>query len=220
MPTKAKVALGVALFIGFSMTVPPSKPRVESVSVRSTQSQAEKGAVKNNITKQEAEAAKQKAEAEEKKLQEEQKAKAEEDKQNFLASEYCSKRKQTSRYYPIPEVTTGADGKKEYKQNDKLKKSGLNLTQTDCRNTVDYLNDLSLKYPLVTIDIQKVIERKYWIGMNVAELSYSLGYPNKINATNYGSGESQQWVYYQGSYGANPIYIYVENSVVTSYQTF
>lgn len=142
------------------------------------------------------------------------------EKTTELATQYCSNRKQSSRYYPIPEVLVGSDGKTEYKQNDELKKNGASLTQVDCENVIGYLNDLSLKYPLVTINIQDVIERKYWIGMNIAELSYSMGYPNKINTTNYGSGENQQWIYYKDSYGINAYYIYVENSKVTSYQDF
>ncbi|MFA5750014.1 MAG: hypothetical protein WC895_02215 [Candidatus Shapirobacteria bacterium] len=154
----------------------------------------------------------------EEQIQEENKL--EEEKNISSAKQYCAERLNSSKYYPIPEVVVDSDGKTEYKQNDKLKKTGAGLTQTDCKNIIDYLNDLSLKYPLLTIDIKKVIERKYWIGMNIAELSYSLGYPNKINTTNYGYGENQQWVYNEGSYSASAYYIYVENSKVISYQDF
>jgi len=154
----------------------------------------------------------------EEQIQEE--SKLEEEKNINLAKQYCAERLNSSKYYPIPEVVVGSDGKTEYKQNDKLKKTGVSLTQTDCKNIIDYLNDLSLKYPLVTIDIKQVVERRYWIGMNIAELSYSLGYPNKINTSNYGHGENQQWIYNKGSYGASAYYIYVENNKVTSYQDF
>lgn len=140
---------------------------------------------------------------------------------NRLATEYCEQRAKSTKYYPLPETTEVQEGAIEYEINDDLKKQGTSLTQDDCRLVIDYLYYLDEKYALViNIDFQKVIERKYWIGMSMAELYPSLGYPNKINTTNYGAGEEMQNVYYKDSYGASAYYIYVEDGVVTSYQDF
>lgn len=175
-------------------------------------------------TKQEAERtqemAEKKVEAEKQQLQKEQiqkeKSRLEEEKRINLAKQYCDNRnKINSRYYPIPE------NKEECKINDKLNKRGVNLTSADCRVIIDCLFSSATKYASVTtIDINSVLERKYWIGMNVMELAYSLGIPNKINESDYGLGVNQQWIYYKDSYGASAYYIYVENSKVTSYQDF
>ena len=143
-----------------------------------------------------------------------------EERLNSLATQYCVERKQNSRYYPLPEAKTTADGKIEYEQKN-LKKKGSALTQSDCRTVIDYFTWFSNEYGQVaSINIQNVIERKYWIGMNVAELMSSMGWPNDINTTNYGSGKTEQWIYNKDSYGASAYYFYVENSKVTSYQDF
>jgi hypothetical protein len=207
MKKKILIVIGIIVLLGIfnSKTDKTTEKTTQSstpISITATPS------IISNKTKEQI----QKENAEESKLEEE--------KNINLAKQYCTERLNSSKYYPIPEVVVGSDGKTEYKQNDKLKKTGVSLTQTDCKNIIDYLNDLSLKYPLVTIDIKQVVERRYWIGMNIAELSYSLGYPNKINTSNYGHGENQQWIYNKGSYGASAYYIYVENNKVTSYQDF
>lgn len=150
-----------------------------------------------------------------------QTAKQEEERKIDLAKQYCVERLKDGRYYPIPEIKIGANGKKEYELNDKFRKTGPNLTQTDCKNIIDYLTDLSIKYATVlSINIEAVVKRQLWIGMSGFEVWSSLGYPNNINTTNYGLGENQQYVYYKDSYGASAYYIYLEKGKVTSYQDF
>lgn len=143
----------------------------------------------------------------------------EEERLNTLATKYCEVRKDSSRYFPIPEVKVGEDGKREYKQNDDLKKQGRNLTQADCKNIVDYMQDLAIKYPLVaSFDIEAVAEMKHWIGMNSVELSQSIGYPNKINTTKTAAGENQQWVYRYSVSNTDYYYVDGETLKVTAYQ--
>lgn len=148
----------------------------------------------------------------------EQKVK-EEERRNSLATQYCTERKQYTRYFPIPENRTTPEGVVEYEVKD-LKKKGSSLTQSDCRTVINYLTWLSSKYQAINVDIQRIIEKKYWIGMNILELLPSVGYPDDINTSNYGSGNSGQWIYHKDYYGVSAFYIYVEDGKVTSYQDF
>jgi|GEM_PF-6696310 len=144
-----------------------------------------------------------------------------EEEKSRLAVEYCEQRKNSLRYYPLPAIQEVTDNQTEYELSKTLKKQGVNLTQKNCRSIIDYLYYMSEKYALTTdFNFQQVVERKYWVGMNMAELYTSLGYPNDINRTNYGSGETIQNVYYKDSYGSSAYYIYVDDGIVTSYQDF
>ncbi|MFV7236685.1 hypothetical protein [Flavobacterium sp. ZB4R12] len=58
---------------------------------------------------------------------------------------------------------------------------------------------------------QKLKKGYYWIGMNQEMTTISLGSPNKINSTVGSWGTHEQWVY-------DTIYLYFENSKLTSYQ--
>jgi hypothetical protein len=58
---------------------------------------------------------------------------------------------------------------------------------------------------------QKILERKFWIGMTNKMAKESLGNPDEINRTVGSWGVHEQWVY-------GNTYLYFENSVLTSYQ--
>lgn len=140
---------------------------------------------------------------------------------NTLADNYCQQRKGTSRVYPVP-VKTGLDNTAEYEVIDDSRKAGSSLTSNDCQLVIQYLIWMKNKaFPVADINIESIVERKYWIGMNVAELMASVGWPSDINTTNYGSGKTEQWVYYKDSSRINALMIYLdEHGKVTSYQDF
>jgi len=155
----------------------------------------------------------------EEKQKSQQEIEVEEERLDSQATQYCSQRKQSNRYYPLPVARINEDGQTEYELEDSMKKTGSSLTQTDCRNVIDYLTWFTNKFGQVAhIETQNVIERKYWIGMNVVELMSSLGWPNDVNTTDYGVGKTEQWIYYKDSSRITALYIYLEDSTVTSYQ--
>lgn len=139
---------------------------------------------------------------------------------NTLASNYCEQRKMASRVYPVP-VKKESSGKTEYEVTDDSRKTGSSLTSADCQTITEYLVWMKNKaFPVADINIENIIDRKYWIGMNVAELMASVGWPSDINITNYGVGKTEQWVYYKDSNRINALMIYLEEGKVTSYQDF
>jgi len=148
--------------------------------------------------------------------QEREKAEAEnlEAKKNDQATAYCSERADDSTsYYIIKVQEENGDLSTDY--NSSVKKQGPALTQTDCREIIDAL------YKWKVSRIQDIVGRMYWIGMDRFSLIASVGQPNKINSSDYGSGQTEQWVYYKDSYGISSVYIYLDsNEKVTSYQDF
>ena len=137
-----------------------------------------------------------------------------------LATEYCEVRKNDSRVYPIP-VRTDTDSKRPYEIANDSRKSGSTLTYDDCLTIVNYLVWFKNYSAMVTTtDIPSVVARKYWIGMNIGELTASIGWPDDINTTNYGGDKTEQWIYYKDSHKINAIYFYTKDSKVTSYQDY
>lgn len=135
-----------------------------------------------------------------------------------LATKYCEFRvKHSATKYPIPIVISETEFDKP-----KDTKAGNNLTVTDCQNIIAYLADLNTKIPsAAAMDLERVADGKAWIGMNIYELLFSYGNPDKINKSNYGSGVREQWVYNYGSAGKT--YFYLEGDpikFVTSYQDY
>lgn len=137
-----------------------------------------------------------------------------------LATDYCQERKNDSRVYPIP-VKTDVDNKRPYEIANDSRKSGSSLTHDDCLTMINYLVWFKNYSAMVaTTDIPSVVARKYWIGMNIAELTASIGWPDDINTTNYGGNKTEQWIYYKDSQRVNAYYFYTKDSKVTSYQDF
>ncbi|MFA5136016.1 MAG: hypothetical protein WC489_01325 [Patescibacteria group bacterium] len=146
----------------------------------------------------------------------EEKARKEKQKTD-LATQYCTQRsKRTRRFYPIPVLTTVENGESKFEvKNDNIKK-GVDLTQTDCKTVIDFFYE----NPLIFKDVQSLVDGKYWIDMSMVELSFSIGYPDDINKTNYSSGVTEQWVYYKNADKIEANIIYIENNRVTSYQDY
>lgn len=135
-----------------------------------------------------------------------------------LAAKYCEYRaKHSATKYPIPVVISDMEFDKP-----KDTKAGNSLTAIDCQNIIAYLADLNTKIPAsAAMNLEKVADGKAWIGMNIYELLFSYGNPDKINKSNYGSGVREQWVYNYGSAGNT--YFYLEGDpikFVTSYQDY
>ncbi len=61
-------------------------------------------------------------------------------------------------------------------------------------------------------DLLRVACGSLWIGMTQAQLTESWGAPERVNRTVYPGGVHEQWIY-------GDTYVYVEDGVVTSYQT-
>lgn len=135
-----------------------------------------------------------------------------------LATKYCEKRaKHSATKYPIPEIVSNTEFDEP-----KDTKAGSSLTASDCQNIIAYLSDLNTKIPSVAaMDLERIADGKAWIGMNIYELLFSYGNPDKINKSNYGSGVQEQWVYNYGSAGNT--YFYLKGDpikFVTSYQDY
>lgn len=62
-----------------------------------------------------------------------------------------------------------------------------------------------------------IASREIRVGMTEDMVRESWGSPNKINTTVFGGGKSEQWVYYRGKVKSE--YVYIQNGVVTSFQT-
>lgn len=140
-----------------------------------------------------------------------------EEEKNLKTSQYCAAREKNHRYYPMFELTRDTQDNIDYKVNNDLRKTGTNLSQEDCRITIDFLYQLAEKS---NVNIDYVIEGRYWIGMNIVELFLSLGFPDKENISNYGSGETSQYIYYKDNRKINALYIYAEDGKITSYQDY
>lgn len=96
-------------------------------------------------------------------------------------------------------------------------KLGKDFKTSDCRNiinaissTVDWTQGNVAKQTM-----EDIVLSKYWIGMKEFQLVTSLGSPNNINTTTTSAIVRKQYVY-EG--GKQPLYIYVENGVITSFQ--
>lgn len=86
--------------------------------------------------------------------------------------------------------------------------NGSGWTDSECKKIITILYDSGSSEK----DISNMVKSKVWVGMNEAELWYSLGSPDKINTSNYSGVVSKQLVY-----GYN--YIYTDgDGIVTSYQ--
>lgn len=62
-------------------------------------------------------------------------------------------------------------------------------------------------------DAERIINKKYWIGMTTEMAIASLGSPDDINKSTGSWGEHQQWVYNE-----KKMYLYFENGKLTSFQ--
>lgn len=144
----------------------------------------------------------------------------EESERDELATQYCQKRANDTRVYPIP-VKNSEGSDKEYDITNDSREKGSNLTHSDCLTIIDYLVWMKNEsFPVFDINIDNIINRQYWIDMNTVELMSSIGWPNDINTSNYGGLKQEQWVYYKDSQRINALNVYVENSKVTSYQDY
>lgn len=63
-------------------------------------------------------------------------------------------------------------------------------------------------------ELLKVACGSVFVGMTAEQLRASWGNPQAVNSTTFADGTHEQWVY--GDFGP---YVYVENGIVTSYQT-
>jgi hypothetical protein len=86
---------------------------------------------------------------------------------------------------------------------------GSGWTKDECKKIVSYLYDNSSTIG----SVEGVIDSKIWVGMYATEVWYSLGNPDDINSTDYGSGITEQLVYSNS-------YVYIKDGVVTSYQLY
>ncbi|HRN70670.1 MAG TPA: hypothetical protein PLS49_05805 [Candidatus Woesebacteria bacterium] len=140
-----------------------------------------------------------------------------EEEKNLKAKKYCDERKTSQRYYPIVKESQDIEDNIGYQIDNKISKTGENLTHDNCRIAINFLYKLAEKG---NVDIDYIIEGRYWIGMNIVELFLSVGFPDKENISNYGSGETSQYIYYKDSRRINALYIYLEEGKVTSYQDY
>jgi len=166
---------------------------------------------KKAYDKAQAEIAKKKKEAEAKKKAEE------EAKLNALAKDYCSQRKSDIRKYPTLKI----DGS-SYIMEFNTAKQGRYLTQTDCKNRITQLLKLAEKDGTVISDsrMKDIIQKKHWIGMRDYQFVISVGNPDDINSSNYGSYKSDQYVYHKDSYGISAYYVYFDDGKLSSTQDF
>ena len=159
------------------------------------------------------------AKQEKQKIKEEEekaKAQAEEEKRNTQAEKYCSERKNNQRKFPVVDeaLIKNENNRMQISYKEIKQKSGSQLTKEDCRKIVDFMYKWGIK------EVDDIIGRKYWVGMNSVGLDLSLSLPDDINTDNYGNGEREQRIYKKDSYGINAMYFYVEDGKVTAYQDF
>lgn len=153
--------------------------------------------------------------AEHRQAREKEEALAMEEQKARQARDYCAARVEDSSEYYVIKLREEKNGDIYTNYDNSPKKAGYSLTQTDCREIIDAL------YKWKSPRIEEIIQRVYWIGMDKFGLIVSIGIPNDINSSNYGSGSQEQWVYYKDSYGIRNTYIYLnEEDKVTSYQDF
>lgn len=159
----------------------------------------------NNNQSQETVAQKQEREKQEALAMEEQKARQ--------ARDYCAERNDDTRQYSVMKTEKDSEGRSiDFNIN---QKTGTTLTEADCRQIIDTL------YEWDANRMEEIIQRKYWIDMPRVSLAASVGIPDTVNKSNYGSGEQEQWVFNKDTYGIHNVYIYVnEKEKVTSYQDF
>jgi hypothetical protein len=106
--------------------------------------------------------------------------------------------------HPKTEVVLAADS-------DALKEgypvsAGKGFTAAECATIISKLYALDPRKAAM----DTVANGQYFIGMDSMLLIYSLGSPDRINATTTALGTSGQWVYGQGS--AKPLYAYVDEA--------
>ncbi len=150
---------------------------------------------------------------EQRQVREKEEALAMEEQKARQARDYCAERNDDTRLYSVMKIEETAEGRKiDFNIN---KKPGTALTTTDCRQIIDALYDWK------TERLEEVIQRTYWIGMPRVSLVASVGLPDDVNSSNYGSGDQEQLVYRQDDYGVNSVYIYLnQDDKVSSYQDF
>lgn len=119
------------------------------------------------------------------------------------ASAYCSNRANDGWKYPLLKKEGSYFGTDGYKE-------GYSFTLDDCRNTMRIIIEIESEEFL-----DKVANKKFWIGMREVTMLASLGSPNDANETVFSNTNHTQYVY--GEF-PNSTYIYVEDGYVTSYQ--
>lgn len=150
---------------------------------------------------------------EQRQAREKEEALAMEEQKARQARDYCAERSDDTRKYSV--MKTEKDSERRSIDFNINQKSGTSLTETDCRQIIDTL------YEWDADRMEEIIQRKYWIDMPKVSAVAAVGIPDSINKANYGSGEQEQWVFNQDTYGIHSVYIYVsESGKVTSYQDF
>lgn len=87
---------------------------------------------------------------------------------------------------------------------------GSGWTDEECVRIISLLYD---DYKQTEQQVSAVANSKVIIGMSSTALWYSWGNPNKVNTSNYGSGNEEQVVY-------DSSYVYIKDGKVTSYQIY
>lgn len=103
---------------------------------------------------------------------------------------------------------TGKDGK-------------ISFQEKPCEHNQDQ-KELEIKRPQpLTPDEQRILKAvasgKVTRGMTAAQLRSSWGSPTKINKSVGSYGSHEQWIYDRGNFRSQ--YVYLENGVVTSFQS-
>lgn len=168
--------------------------------------------------KQDEEARKQ-AEADAKtKAEAEAKAQAEEEAElNGYAASYCSNRKSLTRKFS-PITVSDNIVTHEFTKG----KAGKYLAKADCRNIINGL----VKYmemkegEIDSENMETIIAGKYYMEIDEHYFYVSIGDPNDINTSEYGSYTQNQAVYYKDAYGISAEYFYFDDGVLTSHQDF
>lgn len=168
---------------------------------------------------QEEKDAKEKAEAEAKaKAEAEAKAKAEEEaKLNKYATDYCANRKTTTRKFSPVTVANNVVTHEFTKG-----KAGKYLSSSDCRNIINGIVSYmeTKEGGIDSKNMDTIIAGKYYMDMNEHYFYVSIGDPNDINTSEYGSYTQNQVVYYKDAYGISAEYFYFDDGVLTSHQDF
>ncbi len=92
---------------------------------------------------------------------------------------------------------------------------------TGCHGTYSkgYVKKMARELSWVPADTLALVAcHRYWIGMHVQLLVYSIGKPNVVNRTSTAYGQSLQLVYRHPYTGKGDQYFYVEHDTVTAIQ--
>ena len=91
------------------------------------------------------------------------------------------------------------------------------VTNEECVTIVTKLYDYLDGYAQRGDRIERIANRKMWVGMERIELVYSQGSPRDVNRTTTASGTREQWVYGSPINGTGG-YAYLEGDIVTIIQ--